>query len=136
MKIFLSYSMKDLALASKIGADLQSAGLEIWDAHREILPGDNWAEKISDALKESEGMVVLLTPDALDSLTVRREIEYALGSQAYERRLIPVVVGDLGQLPQQKIPWILRRLKMVVLAEEEPDEKHIEQIAAALKEAA
>jgi hypothetical protein len=65
MKVFISYASKDEALASKLVASLEEAGLDAWYKKREILPGDNWAEKISQGLKESNAMVVLLTADAL-----------------------------------------------------------------------
>ena len=47
MKVFISYSSKDEALATKIVESLEEAGLDAWYKKREILPGDNWAEKIA-----------------------------------------------------------------------------------------
>ena len=85
------------------------------------------------ALRESEAMVVLLTPDALRSSWVRWEIEYALGEQGYRKRLIPVLVGDPKIL--EDVPWILRHLQMINLGEY-PEEEGVNQIAQALLEAA
>ena len=48
-----------------------------------VLPGDNWPNKVDQALQESDAMVVLLTADALRASWVRREIQYALGEQKY-----------------------------------------------------
>ena len=55
-------------------------------------------------------MVVLVSPQAAESDSVRREIEYALGAARYAQRLIPVVVR-----PTNKLPWILEQLQMVPL---------------------
>ncbi len=52
-------------------------------------------------------MVVLVSPDAMRSEHVRREIEYALGNPGYEGRLFPVQVR-----PTPSMPWILRELKI------------------------
>ena len=136
MKVFISYAHSDEALAQKVVAILKKAGLEVWDDTREILPGDNWAEQVAKALKESEAMVVLLTPEATRSRWVRREIEYALGEKRYSKRLISVLVGDPADFPQEDIPWILWRLQMIKLAEYEKEEEGIQQIAQALLEAA
>lgn len=109
MKVFISHAHTDAALVAQITEALQRSGLEVWDADREILPGDNWAGEVARALEESQAMVVLLTPDAANSPWVKREIEYALGAKNYANRLIPVVVGDPDGFPGE-LPWIARRL--------------------------
>ena len=101
MKVFISHAYTDTPLVKKVVAGLERVGLEVWDATREILPGDNWADKVARALKESEAMVVLFTPDALRSNWVRWKVEYALGEQSYRNRLIPVIVGDPKELPKK-----------------------------------
>jgi len=136
MKVFISHAHTDEPLVKKVAAALEDAGLEVWDDTREIMPGDNWANKVAQALQESEAMVVLLTPDALRSNWVRRDIEYALGAQGYRKRLIPVFVGDPEELPKEDVPWILRHLRIIKLAEHAKEEEGIRQIAQALLEVA
>ena len=60
-------------------------------------------------------MVVLLTPDAISSPWVRREMEYALGAKRYSNRLIPVAIGDRDRIPAHDVPWIVRQLPWVEL---------------------
>jgi hypothetical protein len=136
MQVFISHAHKDAPLARQVANILRESGLDVWDEEYEIMPGENWAEKISQALKESEAMVVLLTPEALESSNVLWEIGYALGKESYEKRLIPVIVGNPDRLPEEKMPWILRHLKTVNLPEQGKDEEGIRQIASALKEVA
>lgn len=133
MKVFISHADVDETFVKKLAAGLEEAGFEAWDASREIFPGDNWADKTARALQESEAMVVLLSPDALRSGSVRREIDYALGEQRYSNRLIPVLPKELNE---EEVPWILRRLHMVQLGEDVKEEEGIHQIAQALREAA
>ncbi len=133
MKVFISHADVDETFVKKLAAGLEEAGFEAWDASREILPGDNWADKTARALQESEAMVVLLSPDALRSGSVRREIDYALGEQRYSNRLIPVLPKELNE---EEIPWILRHLRMIQLGEDVKEEEGIHQIAQALLEAA
>lgn len=134
MKVFISYNYKDKALAKKFVDGLETAGFEVWDAEREILPGDNWAEKTGRALKESQAMVVLLTPDALKSQNVLHEINYALGEKSYEKRLIPVLVGPPEKF-KKNIPWIFSHLKTINLPENDGQDKAIKRVAQALKAA-
>lgn len=136
MKVFISHAYTDTPLVKKVVAGLERAGLEVWDATREILPGDNWADKVARALKESEAMVVLLTPDALRSSWIHWEIQYALGKQSYRNHLIPVLVGDPQELPKEDVPWILRRLHMIDMDEYSEEEEGINQIAQVILNAA
>ena len=131
MKVFLSYAHENEALARRIADVLREAGLDVWD-RRDILPGDNWAEKVSHALNESQAMVVLITPESLRSEWVRREIEYALGNKRYSERLLPVFVGPRENIPPDEIPWILERLQAIELTTPEEEEEGIRQIAEAL----
>ena len=102
MKVFISHAHENEALAKKLGKALKRAGWDVWD-DEQILPGDNWAEKIGQALEESQAMVVLLTGAALSSSNVRWEIDYALGTKRLKNRLIPVLVGS-GKYLHQKFP--------------------------------
>lgn len=135
MRVFISHSGEDKALARKVAATLQEAGLEVWDDQTEILPGDNWAEKVAQALRDSDAMVVLFTPQAFASKTVRHEVEYALGEERYRNRLIPVLAGPPEEISEQNLPWILRRQHLVRLPDHESD-AGIKRIAQALLDAA
>jgi hypothetical protein len=136
MKVFISHSHANEILAKKVTKALEQAGHDVWDAESEILPGDNWAQKIAQGLEESEAMVVLLTPEAVSSASVLREVQYALGKKSYDKRLIPVLVGAPDKFPEGSVPWILRRLNMINLPEQAQEDEGIRQITQALKEVA
>ncbi|MDE0679214.1 MAG: toll/interleukin-1 receptor domain-containing protein [Gammaproteobacteria bacterium] len=136
MKVFLSHSHTDAPLAARISEALEESGLQVWDSDRNLLPGDNWAGETARALEESDAMVVLLTPAAVSSPYVKREIEYALGSKNYSNRLIPVVVGNPDSFPANKIPWILQRMNWVGLEYSETEVPRVKPIADAILAAA
>jgi len=132
MKVFISHSHQTRALAEQVGDALRRAGLEVWN-DREILPGDNWAEKIAKALDESQAMVVLLSPDSVQSTMVRREIEYALSAKHFSKRLIPVLVGSEEDLQLEKLPWILKHLEIIKLPAFGRQDEGINRITQALQ---
>ena len=136
MKVFVSYAHTDEAIARRVADILHQAGLEVWEATREIMPGDNWAAKVDQALQESQAMVVLLTPHTMRSNWVRSEIEYALGEIRFRDRLIPVVVGDPDELKNEDVPWILWNLKTIRLTEHANEEEGIKEIARTLQQVA
>lgn len=136
MKVFLSHSHTDAPLATRVSEALQKKGLDVWDPDVDLLPGDNWAAKVARALEESQAMVVLLTPNAVHSSYVRREMVYALGEKRFSNRLIPVFVGDRARLSTQDIPWIVRRLPSVELNDPGNEDTQIDRIADAIQVAA
>lgn len=135
MKVFISHAYADQALAHKVSKALKKSGLDVWDG-TEILPGENWAEKVGKALQESQAMVVLLTPASLRSDNVKYEIGYALGEKDYSRRIIPVLATSPDKLRKEEIPWILNKFQMVRLGKPHKDEEGFEKIAQLIKEAA
>jgi len=136
MKVFISYAQSDERLAEKIAESLKQAGITIRDYRQEILPGELWSEKASQALRDSDAMVVLLTPEAARSKQVRSEINYALSQDAFKNRLIPVVVGSPDKIPRKEVPWILWELQVVNLPERGNQKEGIRKIARTLLEAA
>jgi len=136
MKVFVSYSNKDEALASKVVSYLEQAGLDVWYDGREIMPGDNWADKIAQGLRESEAMIVLVTPSALESGSLRRDIDYALTQKRFKGRLVPVLAGDAQRFQGWSIPWIFDHLPIISLAENDTSDKDLDQIVQVLKNAA
>lgn len=135
MKVFISHAHEDEALVRRIAEGLQRSGLDVWLDELNVMPGDNFAERISRALDESQAMVVVITANALRSPWVRREIEYALGRESYSGRVVPVIAAPQSEVPEEKIPWILRRFQFVVLHDPGQEDEGIRQIAAALRKA-
>lgn len=134
MKVFISHSSKDDALATKIATYLKDAGLDVWYDKYEIMPGDNWADKIAQGLRESDAMVILLTEGALRSEFMRRDIDFALSQKPFRRRVVPVFVGDKDR--QDDVPWIFDRLQSINLKENGRNEDELRQLAQVLKNAA
>jgi hypothetical protein len=108
MKVFISHSQKDTKIAEELTSKLSRAGLDVWLAEREVLPGDNWSLEAGKALQRANALVVLLSPDAVESDNVKREISFALSSPRFEGRIVPVVLK-----PTRDIPWFLETLQMI-----------------------
>src|SRR5215210_3258531 len=107
LRVFISHAYADTDLARRVTDVLEESGFQTWLDSQQILPGDNWGEKLAEALRESNAMVVLLTPDSLRSSNISHDISYALGNKNYKDRLIPVVAASPEQLPREEIPWVL-----------------------------
>jgi hypothetical protein len=108
MKVFLSYALRDRHVAERLTEGLQRAGLEVWAAEKEVLPGDNYGLQIGRALESADAMVVLVSPESMQSASVQSEINYALGASNFAGRLVPAIVR-----PTRAMPWIMERFPSV-----------------------
>lgn len=108
--VFLSYSMRDSKWARELANVLKDEGLQVW-SDEEISPGGNIWDETGQALSRANAMVVLISPDAVDSRYVQQEIDFALTQQRFKNRLIPLVLR-----PTKKIPWILQKQQPIVVA--------------------
>ncbi len=83
---------------------------------REDRTGDNWARALGNALDESDVLVALLTPGALEQTErMRRGVQDALPSRSFEHRLVPVLVGPTFAAGKD-VPWILLKMDPVTVA--------------------
>jgi len=108
MKTYLSYARPDQDLAKELYDGLQKAGHEVWFDEYELDVGYPWGRRIDKALKTSQAMIVLISPDAMNSKEVRREIEYAPFAKNFAYRVLPVYVK-----PTEHVPSYLNSLKGV-----------------------
>jgi hypothetical protein len=104
MNVFISHAAKDEDYARSLRKALTTGGVSVWEP-QSIEPGGNWALEAGKALDNADAVVVLLSPDAIASEWVRRDIEFAISSARLKDRLIPIVVR-----PTSNAPWILQEL--------------------------
>ena len=107
-KVFISAPASDAHLALELTAHLEAAGVDAWNQTMQALPGANVSAELGRALDRAEAVIVLVSPAAMKSPWVRREIQFALGEERFQDRLIPVLAK---QTPSSAIPWILRKLQ-------------------------
>lgn len=106
--VFLSYADQDAPAAEELARLLKSRGFAVFVDTQELQPGENWARAVGDALSNADAMVVLLSPDAVASRSVQREIDFALSERRFKDHLIPVVLR-----PTSQIPWVLQKQHMI-----------------------
>ena len=104
-KVFISASASDAPLARELAARLYAIGIDASSPGMDALPGVNVSEAMGRALNRAEAVIVLVSPAAMKSASVRQEIQFALGEERFQDRLIPVMAKETSA---ESIPWILR----------------------------
>jgi hypothetical protein len=87
--IFISHVISDEPLMRELARRLEEAGYATWFFERDVLPGTSYLIQINQAIEACEAVVLLVTPAALSSDQVTKEV---VG--AFERRIpfVPVLV--------------------------------------------
>jgi hypothetical protein len=95
VKVFISYSRKDIDFVRKLAGDLESAGYDVWWDLSDLRGGDDWVNTIPAAIASSQYVIVVLTPDSVESQWVRKEYTQAL---SLHKKIIPILLKP-GNVP-------------------------------------
>lgn len=114
-KIYLSYQHEDIELIKKIGSDLNLRGHQIVMDETIMKVGIDWRKELLLELKASDGVLVLITENSLNSKYVISEIGTTrafIGENESKKFLIPVLYGNF------EIPDFIRDLYCIRLTDE------------------
>ena len=89
-EVFLSHADKDRAMAQRQAEVLTGHGVPVFFSPRNILGARQWQNEILSALRRCDWFAVLLSPDAINSMWVKREVALALQDPRYEDRIVPL----------------------------------------------
>jgi hypothetical protein len=106
--IFLSYAGLDREIATQVALGLKGAGVEVWWDREGIGWGDNWIQKLEDALTQCGGYVILV-----GSSGVRRWVKFEL-SLAIKRHIeqeLPIFPLLLSGVTPDSLPPFLATLQ-------------------------
>ncbi len=90
MKVFVSHRHRDSAWAKSLVKQLQARGFEVWLDESELRPGDDLAEQIRQAVRESDTVVSVIGGHQ-PSPNVLVEMGMAL---AQGKRVLPIVIDS------------------------------------------
>ena len=117
VKIFISYSQEDFF----------ARGVKIKNYLSKLIPnaevfidqskskGQDWQKKNDEKLDEAQIVIVILTPAALQSHEIAREVDIA---KKNEKRILPCKDDNLD-LPWKDVPWGLSEKEGIVFDEDE-----------------
>ena len=93
---FLSYSAKDVNLASQLREYLEGQGVSVWIAPNDIPIGSSYVDSISNAIRSCDYMIVLLSTNSVQSAWVHKEVEFAIGAaENRNKQIVPILVDDV-----------------------------------------
>jgi uncharacterized protein YjbI with pentapeptide repeats len=97
---FISYSTKDQEFADRLHADLQNKGVRCWFAPHDVQGGKKLHEQIDEAIRRYERLLLILSPNSMNSKWVKTEIRNARKLEVAEKKrvLFPVRLASYAAL--------------------------------------
>lgn len=92
MKIFVSYSSADRKVVEEVVDRLRECGFDVLVDFLAISPGDEWREKLREAIKGADGMVAVVSSSYLSSEFCRMELETAMIFHGF--LCTPILIDD------------------------------------------
>jgi hypothetical protein len=114
-EVFLSHSSQDRDMASRVAEILRAHGVPVWFSQTDIVGAQQWHDEIGAALDRCDWFLVLLSPDAVLSKWVKRELLFALNNDRYQDRIVPIRYRDCDF---KQLSWTLDQAETVDLSGE------------------
>ena len=102
--VFLSHSFADKRLAGYIKTRMHRADIDVFLAHDDIAPGENWSATLKDELKNRSIFIALITRNYHNADYTDQEFGMAL---AYGKLILPILIdgkprGFLNEIQHTK----------------------------------
>jgi hypothetical protein len=99
LRVFLCHATKDKPAIRALYRHLAAEGADVWLDEEKLLPGQNWQDEISRAVKESDVVIICLSHNSITKEGyVQKEIKYALDTAEEKPEgtiyIIPVKLED------------------------------------------
>ena len=109
-EVFLSHSAKDRQFATRLTDMLRAHGIPVWYSQTNILGAQQWHDEIGAALQRCDWFLVVLSPNSVQSIWVKRELLFALQQAQFVGKIIPLF---LGRCDFEKLSWTLPSFQMI-----------------------
>ena len=77
-QLFISHATEDASFAKRLARSVRSANVDVWMAPDSIHPGEDFVDAIQRGLSDTTHLVVIMSPDAIESSWVKLEMNTAI----------------------------------------------------------
>lgn len=89
---------------------LRHHGIPVWYSETNIIGAQQWHDEIGAALRRCDWLAVLLSPQAINSIWVKREVLFSLNDHRYAERIVPILYQPCDY---DQLSWTLSLLQIV-----------------------
>jgi hypothetical protein len=97
--IFISYSRQDWeAFVSFLTNRLRDSRIPVWIDQHLLIGGDDWMDAIGEALDTCKVLLLIMSPEALESRYVKMEYRYFFNQNKF---IIPILYRAVNRIPPE-----------------------------------
>ena len=109
-EIFLSHSDRDRQFVMALADMLRRHGLPVWYSRTNIRGARQWHDEIGAALNRCDWFVLVLSPSAVASIWVKRELLFSLEQERFEGKIVPVLFQPCDY---ERLSWTLSAIQTI-----------------------
>jgi pSer/pThr/pTyr-binding forkhead associated (FHA) protein len=100
LRIFISYSRRDMDAADKLVSALEKSGFEVIVDRRHLPYGEEWQRELADFVRSSDTVLFLISSDSVTSQWCKWELGQVT---EHRKRLFPLAIGPVAveDLPEE-----------------------------------
>jgi hypothetical protein len=114
-ELFISHSSADHAFVGELAATLRRHGVPVWFSGTNILGAQQWHDAIGAALHRCDWFAIVLSPRAVESMWVTRELHFALQQESLNGRIVPLLIEPCDTA---RLSWVLSSLQIIDFSRE------------------
>ena len=108
-EVFLSHASRDIQFVEALVGVLRRHGIPVWYSRTNIRGAQMWHDEIGAALRRCDWFVLVLSPGAVASPWVKRELLYSLQESRYAGRIVPLLHEPCAY---DELSWTLASVEM------------------------
>ena len=126
LKVFISYSRRDIMFADGLVAALEARGFDVLIDRRDLPALEDWERELGGFIRQCDTVVFIVSQNSISSKVCGWEIEQV---RAYAKRLAPVVIVDIQGA---EVPPEISRINYLFFTDESLFEQRADELARAL----
>jgi hypothetical protein len=127
LKVFISYSRKDVAFAQRIVAALEARGLAPKIDTRDLPKLEDWRRELLGFIREADAVVFIVSENSISSPVCAWEVEQVAN---LNKRLAPIV---LERVSDDRIPTAIVKINYLFFDQREDFDARVDELAQALQ---
>jgi hypothetical protein len=103
IQIFFGYIAEDSKIVGQLVVEIEKAGFKTWYYNRDSIIGSSYMETDAKAIKNSQIVIIVVSPDSIKSFQVTKEVLHA---HELEKPFLPVLYGmTFEDLKEKQEEW-------------------------------
>ena len=109
-EVFISHSSRDRPFVKRLVDVLRRHRVPVWYSETNFQGAQQWYDEIGAALRRCDWFVLILSPGAVASKWVKRELLYSLQQDRFEGRIAPLFYRPCTP---DDLSWTLSQMQMI-----------------------